>query len=93
MAAADARVPADLIGTHRFPEGEVAHVLLGVVVGVDAPAGTRDEALGARATQLSIRRECGDMKVVAAVRLIRGTGALEALDQPTICSMYAVARG
>ena len=93
MAPADARVPADLIGPDRLPECEVAHVLLGVVVRVDAAARAGDKPLGARAAQLAVRGKRGDVEVVAAVGLIRRAGLLETLDEVDHLSMYSVARG
>ena len=78
---ADARVPADLVGSDRLPEREVADVLLGVVVGVDPAAGAGDEPLRARTAELAVRRERGDVEVVAAVGPVRGARLLEALDQ------------
>ena len=81
VAAPDARVPADLVGSDRLPEREVADVLLGVVVGVDPAAGAGHEALRARAAELPVRGERGDVEVVAAVGLVGGAGLLETLDQ------------
>src|SRR5450755_730614 len=81
MTAADARVPADLVGTDRLPECEVADVLLGVVVGVDPAAGSADEPFRARAAQASVGGKRGDVKVIAAVAFVRGTGCDETLDE------------
>src|ERR1019366_8259031 len=77
----DAGVPADLVGSDRLPEGEVAQVFLGVVVGVDPAARAGDEALGARTAQPPGGGERRNVEVVAAVGPVRRAGALEALDE------------
>ncbi len=64
---------------HRLPEGEVAHVLLVVLVAGHAlPAAARAQVhLG----QLPVLRELGDVVVDRAVRLVGDPALLQAADQ------------
>src|SRR2546421_8582037 len=81
-ASADAGVPARVTLPHRLPEGEVASVLLGVVVGVDATAGPGDQPGGADPAEPSVSGESRDPEVDAAVAAISHPRRLKAFDEP-----------
>jgi len=78
---AQPRVPADLVGTDRLPQGEVAGVLLVVLVGVDAAARSGDQPGGPGPAEPPVGGEVGDVEVDAAIAAVGDTLCVEPLDE------------
>jgi hypothetical protein len=80
-APTEARVPPDRPLGDRLPEGEVAGVLLRVVVGVDAAAGAGHQPGGGDPGERPVAGEAGDPEVDAALPAIGDAGRLQPLDE------------
>ena len=80
-APSQAGVPADVVRPHRLPEGEVASVLLGVVVGIHPAAPPGHQPGGGDAREAPVAGEPGDPEVDPPVTAVGDPLCLQALDQ------------